>query len=185
MFESVQNGALKLISAPFLVHSDIVSATTCLRDLFEAYNVSTTNDDIKDKAKLDAMVATLREFRALRDHLRPILDAAETTLGALEEICLPHIRKCGINSLPDELIRRIFEVGCGPHDVPLPYFDIPMELSHVCRRFRSIALTLHVSGLSCATGNLFISWRCIWSAQRPRISVYGSFPARQKDSTQI
>lgn len=86
------------------------------------------------------MLATLKEFKTLRDHLRPILDAAETTVEELQELCLPHIRMCGINSLPDELIRKIFEVGYGPQHMPPSDLHFPVEVSQVCRRFRSISL---------------------------------------------
>ncbi|TDL17472.1 hypothetical protein BD410DRAFT_794306 [Rickenella mellea] len=140
MPESIKDALARLLSARSVVNSGLTSTISSWRHLAEVHKASKTEEENPSDDELDAALATLKEFKALRNRLRPILGAAETAVEGLQEMCLPRIRMCGMNSLPDELIRRIFEVRYGPHHIPPPYFDMPMELSHVCRRFRSIAL---------------------------------------------
>ncbi|TDL30188.1 hypothetical protein BD410DRAFT_824070 [Rickenella mellea] len=84
----------------------------------------------------------LRQLKKSRDCLRLILEATNSDIYSLERDTWSSSLQFGIQSLPDDVLRGIFEAGIrrsGPtrnEDEEL----YPVHLSHVNRRFRSIAL---------------------------------------------
>ncbi|TDL18044.1 hypothetical protein BD410DRAFT_513226 [Rickenella mellea] len=82
--------------------------------------------------------------------LRRALSEAKTCMVALQDIrhrlcrrirtlqtrCTPLVLSDGLNRLPDEILAKVFEMG---HNLSEDY-DFSLTVSHVCHRFRAVAL---------------------------------------------
>ncbi|TDL17452.1 hypothetical protein BD410DRAFT_548776 [Rickenella mellea] len=86
-------------------------------------------------------IVTLRYLKSSRDALRVILQVANDENHILRKKYLPLTLQRGIQSLPDDILRNTFEIGYETYDNEYWDHTFPVALSHVNRRFRSIALS--------------------------------------------
>lgn len=65
-------------------------------------------------------------------------------IGSLQTNCQPLVYQTGFSSLPDELLIQIFESSYLPSELIRTHYTtlttFPVNLSHVCRRFRDVTL---------------------------------------------
>ncbi|TDL20678.1 hypothetical protein BD410DRAFT_790643 [Rickenella mellea] len=81
----------------------------------------------------------LRSLKAQRDLLFRLLDGVDDAITTSNRKYESMTFTNGIRSLPDELLASVFEMGVEPYDS----FDneFPITMSHICGRFRGIALS--------------------------------------------
>ncbi|TDL30180.1 hypothetical protein BD410DRAFT_780721 [Rickenella mellea] len=96
--------------------------------------------DSEDASGHEARLATLRILKASRNAQQLILKATEKEIYRLKEETSATILQRGIQSLPDDLVREIFYAGFNLYGCSLGSESYPFKLSHVNRRFRTIAL---------------------------------------------
>ncbi|TDL17487.1 hypothetical protein BD410DRAFT_549675 [Rickenella mellea] len=85
-------------------------------------------------------LVALRCLKSSRDALRVMLHATNDEIHVLQEKCLPFTRQRGIQSLPDDILKNVFEIGYETYDNVYWDHTFPVEVSHVNQRFRSTAL---------------------------------------------
>ncbi|TDL30171.1 hypothetical protein BD410DRAFT_54847 [Rickenella mellea] len=88
----------------------------------------------------ETQLTVLRNSKAARNALRVVLEVQDEEISALEKECIPISISVGLHSLPDEVIREIFEYGTASAGEFYAEKEFPFHASHVNRRFRSIAL---------------------------------------------
>ncbi|TDL30175.1 hypothetical protein BD410DRAFT_834352 [Rickenella mellea] len=93
-------------------------------------------DGLDDHA---ARLSALRDLKASRNTQLLILKATEDEICRLRKETSAVTLQRGIQSLPDDLIRAIFEAGFTSYGCDGSGFD-PVNVTHVDRRFRTIAL---------------------------------------------
>ncbi|TDL24463.1 hypothetical protein BD410DRAFT_89964 [Rickenella mellea] len=92
--------------------------------------------------RFQALSTALIDLKRLKTALRKTADVIENAIVNVEEEAIPLSLQCGIRTLPGETIQRIFELACegGNGQDPGPHHKFPIKLSHINRRFRSLAL---------------------------------------------
>ncbi|TDL30176.1 hypothetical protein BD410DRAFT_55171 [Rickenella mellea] len=88
----------------------------------------------------DARMAALNDLRASRKAQQLILKATEYEIYHLQRAMSRAILQHGIQSLPDELLRQIFEAGFHTYGCKNSFESYPVNMSTVNRRFHAIAL---------------------------------------------
>ncbi|TDL25336.1 hypothetical protein BD410DRAFT_636185 [Rickenella mellea] len=84
---------------------------------------------------------SLKRLKVVKDAFNLVVDVLENEIVLLQEACLPVTMKRGMQSLPDDLLREIFELATEEYEFSMPKDpELPMKLANVNRRFRSVAL---------------------------------------------
>lgn len=109
---------------------------------------------------VSSYLAQIRVLRATVDALNKTVDEKATRL---KEECWDNILVRGIAELPDELLALVFELA---YDNDTDGSHLAIQLSHVCRRFRAVAL--HTPRL----------WSTLAASQRP--DEYQTFISRSR-----
>ncbi|TDL24461.1 hypothetical protein BD410DRAFT_89961 [Rickenella mellea] len=101
-----------------------------------------TYANLNPSEKFQALCTTLSDLKKLKTALRKTSEIIECAIVNFKEETLPLSLQCGIRTLPDKIIERILELACegGNPQTPGPHHKFPILLSHISRRFRSLAL---------------------------------------------
>ncbi|TDL30145.1 hypothetical protein BD410DRAFT_53875 [Rickenella mellea] len=101
---------------------------------------------LEEDLRMSAKYQSLRQLKPLRMSLRALLDVTDHHIRRLQNECTPFFHQKGIKSLPDDILRCVFEAGYESihhlhgkeADQPSSRFSI--TLSSVSRHFRQVAL---------------------------------------------
>ncbi|TDL30179.1 hypothetical protein BD410DRAFT_780720 [Rickenella mellea] len=88
----------------------------------------------------EARLTALKNLKASRNAQHIILKATENEICRLQKETSATTLQRGIQSLPDDLVREIFEAAFDLYGNEYGSESYPFKLSHVNRRFRAIAL---------------------------------------------
>ncbi|TDL27048.1 hypothetical protein BD410DRAFT_482724 [Rickenella mellea] len=81
---------------------------------------------------------SLRQLKDAKNALMSLLRTADEAIAIHQVTCEPLMFRQGLDSLPDEVLGRIFELSCTTEDETIQR-NVPVILSHVNRRFRAVA----------------------------------------------
>lgn len=92
------------------------------------------------KLQLQTCFAALTALRSIEHVLQTILIPVAESIIELQRHCIPLAFHVGIQTLPTELLAKIFELGHDSWDIIFNDCNFPTTVSHVCRRWRAVAL---------------------------------------------